>query len=37
MQIALMAIATVVIALVMTWMPSRQAASIAPAQALRYE
>jgi putative ABC transport system permease protein len=36
-QIGLMAIATVVIALLMTWMPSRQAARIAPAQALRYE
>lgn len=30
-------LATVVIALLMTWMPSRQAARIAPAEALRYE
>jgi putative ABC transport system permease protein len=30
-------IATVAIALLMTWMPSRQAARIAPAEALRYE
>jgi len=36
-QITVMALATVVIALVMTWMPSRQAARIAPAEALRYE
>jgi putative ABC transport system permease protein len=36
-QILVMAVATVVIALVMTWMPSRQAARIAPAEALRYE
>lgn len=30
-------LATMVVALLMTWMPSRQAASIAPAEALRYE
>jgi putative ABC transport system permease protein len=30
-------VATVVVALLMTWMPSRQAARIAPAEALRYE
>jgi putative ABC transport system permease protein len=30
-------VATIAIALVMTWLPSRQAARIAPAEALRYE
>jgi putative ABC transport system permease protein len=30
-------VATIVVALLMTWMPSRQAARIAPAEALRYE
>ncbi len=29
--------ATIVVAMLMTWMPSRQAARIAPAEALRYE
>ncbi len=29
--------ATVVVALLMAWVPARQAASIAPAEALRYE
>ena len=29
--------ATVVVALIMTWIPARQAASVAPAEALRYE
>jgi putative ABC transport system permease protein len=28
---------TIVVALLMTWIPSRQAARIAPAEALRYE
>lgn len=37
MQIGVMTIATVTIALLMTWMPSRQASRIAPAEALRYE
>jgi putative ABC transport system permease protein len=36
-QIGVMAAATIVVALLMTWMPSRQAARIAPAEALRYE
>ncbi|CAA9567164.1 MAG: ABC transporter, fused permease protein [uncultured Thermomicrobiales bacterium] len=35
--IATILVATVAIALVMTWVPSRQAARIAPAEALRYE
>ena len=30
-------VATIVVALLMTWVPSRQAARIAPAEALRYE
>jgi putative ABC transport system permease protein len=30
-------LATMIVSLLMTWMPSRQAASIAPAEALRYE
>jgi ABC-type lipoprotein release transport system permease subunit len=29
--------ATMVVAMLMTWIPSRQAARIAPAEALRYE
>jgi putative ABC transport system permease protein len=37
MQIAVMTLATIVVAMLMTWMPSRQAARIAPAEALRYE
>jgi putative ABC transport system permease protein len=36
-QIGVMTVATIVVALLMTWMPSRQAARIAPAEALRYE
>ncbi len=35
--ISVILIATVVVALAMTWVPSRQAARIAPAAALRYE
>jgi putative ABC transport system permease protein len=37
MLIAVILAATVVTALAMTWLPSRQAGSIAPAEALRYE
>jgi ABC-type antimicrobial peptide transport system permease subunit len=32
-----MLLATVAVALLMAWIPSRQAARIAPAEALRYE
>ena len=35
--IAIILVATVVAALAMAWIPSRQAASLAPAEALRYE
>src|SRR6185312_6842759 len=35
--IALMAALTIVVALLMTWIPARQASRIAPAEALRYE
>jgi ABC-type antimicrobial peptide transport system permease subunit len=35
--ISIILVATVVVALAMTWVPSRQAARIAPAAALRYE
>ena len=35
--ISLMLVATIAVALLMTWIPSRQAARIAPAEALRYE
>ncbi len=35
--ISVILVATVVVALAMTWIPSRQAAGIAPAEALRYE
>ncbi len=35
--ISVILIATVVVALLMAWVPSRQAANIAPAEALRYE
>jgi ABC-type lipoprotein release transport system permease subunit len=30
-------VATMAVALLMSWLPSRQAARIAPAEALRYE
>jgi putative ABC transport system permease protein len=36
-QIGIMTLATVTVALLMTWMPSRQASRIAPTEALRYE
>lgn len=36
-MIGTMLIATVAVALLMTWLPSRQAGRIAPADALRYE
>ena len=35
--IGVVLVATVVVALLMTWVPARQAARIAPAEALRYE
>ncbi|HYH12360.1 MAG TPA: FtsX-like permease family protein [Thermomicrobiales bacterium] len=35
--IATILVATIVVALLMTWVPSRQASRIAPAEALRYE
>ncbi len=35
--ISVILVATMVVALLMAWVPSRQAASIAPAEALRYE
>lgn len=35
--ISVILLATIAVALLMTWIPSRQAASIAPAEALRYE
>ncbi|HVL26393.1 MAG TPA: FtsX-like permease family protein [Thermomicrobiales bacterium] len=37
MIIGTILVATIAVALLMTWMPSRQAARIAPAEALRYE
>ena len=36
-MISIILTSTLVAALLMTWLPSRQAASIAPAEALRYE
>ena len=37
MLIVVILVATVAAALLMTWLPSRQAGRIAPAEALRYE
>jgi putative ABC transport system permease protein len=36
-MIALILVSTLAMALLMTWVPARQAAKIAPAEALRYE